>query len=315
MRIVVHMLCALLLAGLSVAQHPESTREDQATVFRKNVNLVNVSFTVKDKHDALIPNLSQDQFQVIEEGRPQEIKYFSAENNLPLTLGILIDTSESTQRMLPKEKIVAGDFLTQVLTDRDLGFVISFDVHVDLLEDVTSDVHRLRKGLDRAATHKPLPRRISGDNPRVLPKATLLYDAVYLGANEVLSKQAGRKAMVILTDGLDQGSQLQLRDALKAAHQADVVCYVLLLFDPVYGNDMVGMKQLTEQTGGRVISVSDPGKLGKAFAQISEELRSQYSIGYSPIENKHDGKFRHISIKSKDGYKVQARKGYYAPMD
>lgn len=307
----------LLAAACAVAQEPEATpiRPEGTPVFRKDVNLVTVVFTAKSKDGALIPNLTQDQFELTEEGKPQTIKYFWSENNIPLTLGILIDTSESMQRVLPKEKIVAGDFLGQVLTGNDLAFVVSFDIHVDLLEDITSDLPRLRKGLEGAAIHKPLPRRISGEGSRVLPKATLLYDAIYLGADEVLRKQAGRKAMVILTDGVDQGSQLQLKEALKAAQQADAVCYVLLLFDPLYGNDVVGMQQLTEQTGGRVIPVLDPNKLAKAFAQLSEELRTQYSIAYSPTDAKHDGKFRHISIHSKNGYKIQARKGYYAPLD
>jgi VWFA-related protein len=147
------------------------------------------------------------------------------------------------------------------------------------------------------------------------PKGTLLYDAVYLGSNDILSAQVGRMAMVILTDGVDEGSQMRLRDALEAAQKADVICYVLLMFDPRYGSDMSDMSHLTEQTGGRAISVGNPDKLGKAFAQISEELRTQYSMAYTPTNDKHDGSFRHIEVKSKDGYKIQARKGYYAPRD
>jgi VWFA-related protein len=135
------------------------------------------------------------------------------------------------------------------------------------------------------------------------------------GATDVLSKQDAGKVMVVLTNGVDQESNIELRDALKAAQQVDAVCFVLLLFNPPYGNDKVAMQQVAEQTGGRVIWVIDPGKFAKAFAQIFEELRSQNSLAYSPIDEKHDGKFRHISIKSKNGYKVQARKGYFAPPD
>jgi VWFA-related protein len=310
--------CAfLLLPGLSeTAQEPQAkpNRSDDAPVFHKDVNLVQVLFTVRDKHGSLVPNLAQDQFQVVEEGKPQEIKYFSAENNVPLTLGLLIDSSESTQSMLPQEKAASADFLAQALRPGDLAFVISFDINVDLQQDVTSEPSRLRQGLERAATHKPLSRRVSGESSRVLRKTTALYDAVYLGGNEVL-QQAGRKVMVVVTTGVDQGSKLRLGEALKAAQQADAVCYVLMLINPLYGNDMVAMQQLTEQTGGRVIQVIDPGKLSKAFAQVSEELHSQYSLGYRPIDEKHDGKFRHISIKSRNGYKIQARKGYYAPLE
>ena len=291
-------------------------------MFRKNVNLVNVFFTVKDKHGTLVPNLNKDQFEILENGKPQTIKYFSAETNQPLTLGILVDSSGSMQRMLPEEKIVAGDFLRQVLTDKDLAFVISFDISVDLLQDLTSDVHLLRTGLDKArinvgggSTPTGIPGVGQGPIPIHDPKGTLLYDGVYLAADEVLSKQVGRKAMVVLTDGVDQGSRLKLRDAIEAAQKADAICYVLVISDPQYGNDFGDMNDLAQQTGGRAITVNNPDKLGKAFKEISDELRSQYSLSYTSTDEKRDGRFRKIEVKSKDGYKVQARKGYYAPKD
>ena len=295
--------------------------KDQTPTFRKSVNLVNLFVNVKGKNGGMVPGLTQDHFEILEDGKPQTIKYFSAEINQPLTLGILIDSSLSMQRMLPEEKVVAGDFLRQVITDKDLAFVISFDISVDLLQDLTADVHLLRAGLDKARTNVGTggggyPGIGQGPFPMPAhPKGTLLYDAVYLGSNEILSAQVGRKAMVILTDGVDEGSQMKLRDALEAAQKADVICYVLLMFDPRYGSDMSDMSHLTEQTGGRAISVGNPDKLGKAFAQISEELRTQYSMAYTPTNDKHDGSFRRIEVKSKDGYKIQARKGYYAPRD
>jgi VWFA-related protein len=310
----------LTLPGLAQERAPAPAGQDQSPTFRKNVNLVNIFFTVKDKHGALLPNLSKEQFEVLEEGKPQAIKFFTAENNLPLTLGIMVDSSQSMERMLPEEKVVATDFLRKVLTDKDLAFVISFDISVDLLQDLTSDVHLLRSGLDKARINVGtggggFPGIGQGPIPISHPKGTLLYDAVYLGANDMLSKQVGRKAMIILTDGVDQGSQSKLRDALEAAQKADVICYVLLMFDPRYGSDMGDMSHLAEQTGGRAISVGNPDKLGKAFAEISNELRSQYSVGYTPTNDRHDGTFRKIEVKSKDGYKIQARKGYYAPVD
>lgn len=297
-----------------------SSQDQQTPVFRKNVNLVNLFFNVKDKHGALIPGLTQENFEVLEDGKPQTIKYFSAETNQPLTLGILIDSSLSMQKMLPEEKVIAGDFLRQVITDKDLAFVISFDISVDLLQDLTSNVRLLRSGLDKARInvgggYGGAPGIGQGPFPVSNPKGTLLYDGIYLGANDILSKQVGRKAMVILTDGVDQGSQVKLRQAIETAQKADVICYVLLLFDPQYGSDMHDMSQLAEQTGGRAISVGNPDKLGKAFSEISNELRSQYSAGYAPANDKHDGTFRKIEVKSKDGYKVQARKGYYAPQE
>ncbi len=313
---------ALLLTWPAMAQDnaPAAGAQDQTPTFRKNVNLVNLFFTVKDKHGALIPNLSKDQFEVLEEGKPQTIKFFTSENNLPLTLGMMIDSSQSMERMLPEEKVVAANFLRQVLTDKDLAFVISFDISVDLLQDLTADIHLLRTGLDKARINVGtggggFPGIGQGPIPVSHPKGTLLYDAIYLGANDMLSKQVGRKAMIILTDGVDQGSQVKLKEALEAAQKADVICYVLLMYDPRYGSDMSDMGHLAEQTGGRAISVGNPDKLGKAFSELSNELRSQYSLGYTPTNEKHDGTFRKIEVKSKDGYKIQARKGYYAPLD
>jgi VWFA-related protein len=318
------LVTALAIAGPAVAQQSGagtgSGGQEQTPTFRKSVNLVNVFFTVKDKHGALIPDLNKDHFDVVEEGQPQAIKFFTAESNLPLTLGIMIDSSMSMEKMLPEEKVVAADFLRKVLTDKDLAFVISFDINVELLQDLTSDQHLLRSGLEKARINVGtggggFPGIGQGPIPISHPKGTLLYDALYLGANDMLSKQVGRKAMIVLTDGVDQGSQEKLKDALEAAQKADVICYVLLLFDPRYGSDMSDMSHLAEQTGGRAISVGSADKLDKAFAQISSELRSQYSLAYTPTNEKHDGTFRKIEIKSKDGYKVQARKGYYAPND
>jgi VWFA-related protein len=316
-------MLALLAAcpGLAQEDKPPASRQDQIPTFRKNVNLVSLFFNVKDKHGGFVPGLTQDNFEVLEDGKLQTIKYFSAESNQPLTLGMMIDSSMSMQRMLPDEKVIGTDFLRQVVTDKDLAFVISFDISVDLLQDLTNDVHLLRSGLDKARTNVSggggggVPGIGQGPFPVSNPKGTLLYDAIYLGSNDILSQQVGRKAMIILTDGVDQGSRTKLREAIEAAQKADVIVYVLLLFDPRYGSDMSDMHQLAEQTGGRAISVGNTDKLGKAFSEISTELRTQYSLGYTPTNPKHDGTFRKIELKSKDGHKIQTRKGYYAPSE
>ena len=318
-------LCsALLLAFLipvsvfSQDTKSEDPQQENVPTFRKNVNVVNVLFTVKDHHGALIPNLPKEEFQVFENGRPQTTKYFSAETNLPLTLGLLIDSSGSMGRMLSTEKVVAADFFRQVITEKDLAFVISFDISVDLLQDLTSDTHLLRAGLEKARINVGggsggIPGLGQGPVPISHPKGTLLFDGAYLAADEILSRQVGRKAMVILTDGVDEGSRLKLKDAIEAAQKADTICYVLVISDPQYGSNMGDMHQLAEQTGGRAIAVNRPDKIGDAFAQIASELRSEYSLGYSPENSNHDGTFRKLEVKSKSGYKIQARKGYYAP--
>lgn len=302
---------------------PATIDDQPISTLKVNVNVVNVYCNVKDKRGALIPKLAKDDFQLYEDGVKQNIKYFSAESDQPLTLGILIDTSVSQQRVLPLEQDAGAQFLRQELRPKDLAFLISFDIDVDLLQDFTASSADLRKGLDRAhinaGTQMSGPIIGQGPFPTVgTPKGTLLYDAVYLAANEKLASEVGRKAMIILTDGEDEGSRLKIKDAIEAAQKADAICYVILIADRGFYGDIgysgdQKMRQLTEQTGGRVIEVrNNPEKLREAFDQIGNELRTQYGIGYTPLNAKKDGSFRKIEIRSKEGYKVQARRGYYA---
>src|SRR5215471_12471286 len=213
------VMLALMFGTLScLAQDDQKpvAGPDQMPTFRKNVNLVSLFFNVKDKHGGFVPELTAANFELREDGKPQTIKYFSAEANQPLTLGIMIDSSGSMQAMLPEEKVLAADFLRKVVTEKDLAFVISFDISVDLLQDLTTDMRLLRAGLEKARINVGggsggVPGIGQGPFPVSHPKGTLLYDAVYLGSNDILSKQVGRKAMIILTDGVDQGSRVKLR--------------------------------------------------------------------------------------------------------
>lgn len=313
----VFALSAVLVAVLFAQDVP---------VFRSEVGVVNIFFNVKDKHGLLIPNLSKDDFQLSEDGKPQTIKYFRLAADQPLTLGMLIDTSASQERVLQMEKEVGSDFLRQTLQKNDLAFVISFDVNVDLIQDFTASVHDLDDALVRtkinSGGNSPLgPFGGQGPVPQTsTPRGTLLYDAIYLASNEKLSNEVGRKAMIILTDGQDQGSREHINDAIEAAHKADTMCYVLLIADRgFYGGFGMGysgdreMRKLAEETGGRVIDVgNNQKKLKEAFDQISNELRTQYNIGYTSTNTKRDGTFRRIQIKARNEYKVQARAGYYA---
>jgi len=228
--------------------------------------------------------------------------------------------------VLQDEKIAGAQFLREVLRKYDLAFVISFYVNVDLLQDYTNDASMLRHAMDRAKFNSggaggglpglgggPLP---TSNNPR----GTLLYDAVYLAANEKLSKEVGRKAMILLTDGEDQGSQTRINQAIEYAQKADAIVYVIMIADRWFYGGMGysgdhQMKKLTEETGGRVINAGNkPEKLKEAFDQIATELRSQYNIGYTPTNNARDGSFRKVESKPKGkDLKIQARQGYYAP--
>ena len=298
--------------------------QEPTTTLKVNVNVVQLFFNVKEKHGGLVPNLTKNDFEIYEDGKPQTIKYFTAESNLPLTLGMMIDASGSQRNVIDMEKEVGGAFLRQILTDKDEAYVISFDITVDLLQDFTRDTHRLQAALNKAKVNVdytsggipgmgggPVPQH--GNSP-----GTLLYDAVYLSSHDMLSKEVGRKAMIILTDGQDEGSRLKLQDAIEASQKADAIVYVLLCADRgFYGgfgySGEGDMRKLTEQTGGRVINVGNKfDKLREAFDQIAAELRSQYNIGYTPTNEKKDGTYRKVEIKSKQGYKVQARAGYYA---
>src|ERR1700740_2490444 len=307
------------------AQQATPADQDQSMeTLKVRVNVVQLFFNVKDKKGALIPNQTKNDFDLLEDGKPQTIKYFTAETNLPLTLGILIDSSGSQARVLEMEKEVGGAFLNDILRDKDEAFVIAFDVNVDLLQDFTNDVRRLKAALNKAKINTGggsgggIPGLGGGPIPTSNPRGTLLYDAVYLAAHDELSHEVGRKAMILLTDGEDQGSQLRIRDAIEAAQKSDSICYVLLIADRGfygfggYSGDSE-MKKLANETGGRVIEVGNKfEKLKDAFEQIAKELRSQYNVGYTPTNATQDGTFRKIELRSKQGYKIQTRSGYYA---
>jgi VWFA-related protein len=310
-------------SGQSAAGQGSQDSQQPTETLKVNVNVVQLFFNVKDKHGTLIPNLTKDDFTIAEDGKPQTVKYFTAETNLPLTIGMMIDSSGSQRNVIDMEKEVGGAFLRQILTDKDEAYVISFDITVDLLQDFTRDVHRLQAALNKAKvnvdyTSGGIPGIGGGPVPQHNSPGTLLYDAVYLSSHDMLSKEVGRKAMILLTDGQDEGSRLKIQDAIEAAQKADAIVYVLLCADRgFYGgfgySGESDMRKLTEQTGGRVINVGNKfDKLRDAFDQIAAELRSQYNIGYTPTNTKRDGSYRKLEIKNKQNYKVQARAGYYA---
>jgi VWFA-related protein len=322
------LFLSIALPGCSFAQQttppPEQDQQDQPLeTLHVNVNVVNLYFNVKDKHGRLIPDLVKEDFLINEDGKPQTVKYFSKESDQPLTLGLLIDTSGSQQMVLGIEQSVGAQFLQQVLRPKDLAFLINFDVNVELDQDFTNNGQQLRKALNEVKINRGgggaqgIPGIGQGPFPTTNPRGTLLYDAIFLAADEKLKSEVGRKAMIILTDGEDQGSQEKIEGAIEAAQKSDAICYVLLIEDRgMYNGFGAGlMKKLAEQTGGRVIEVGNkPEKLRDALDQISNELRTQYFIGYAPTNQKRDGSYRKVEVKPKNGdYKIQARKGYYAP--
>jgi len=307
---------------------PPSRDERPVTTLKLGVNLVDLYFTVKDKNNELVPHLTRNDCKVEEDKVPQPLKNFVAETNQALTLGILLDTSGSQQRVLPLEQEAGSQFLQRVLRSKDEAFLVSFDVNVDLLQDYTNSAHLLAKALDKAEINTAggnggagIPGAGGGTVPTIGdPKGTLFYDAIKLAAEDKLNQESGRKAMIILTDGDDQGSRAKIGEAIAAAQKNNVIVYVILIADVMqYFNYNMGYygysaaKRVAEETGGRVINVGNNGKkLQDAFQQIEDELRTQYVASYTPTNTKLDSTFRHIAVQCGEGTKVQVRKGYYA---
>ena len=305
--IVSHLCIASLAGGLAFAA--------PAGQIRVQVNQVNVFATVRDKHKAIVTGLKQDDFQVYEDGQLQEITDFSAESNLPITLGMLIDTSGSEYYMLSAEKDAATRFFGRVLRKGDLGMVMTFDTDVDLLADFTDDRSVLNRAINRAQVNVPVGGIIvQGPLPTSGSGGTNFYDAVYLASHDKLSQEAGRKAIVVLTDAEDTGSKLKLQDAIEAAQRTDTVVHILLV--AADGGDLTVARRLTDETGGRTIIVRNEKNLEAAFDEISEELRSQYTLGYAPSNKAHDGSYRKIKVEMKNKeYSALTRRGYYAPSE
>jgi VWFA-related protein len=312
----------LLLAGpLGSAQEDQGLPTSGQTL-KVTSAVVNVYAVVRQKNGRVVPDLTKDAFLLEEDKQPQVIKYFARETDTPLTMGILVDTSPSQGRVLEVEKEEAKGFLRQVLRPKDLAFVVHFDVETELLQDLTADLRLLDKAIDEnvinggggGPTPGPFP---TGDRGG----ATHLYDAIYLSARELLKNEVGRKVLIMLTDGEDQGSRVQLEQALEAAQKSDVIIYSVAIIDRAfYSHDLSGfsgdsvLNKFSAETGGRVIEVNRVKDTSVAFQQIADELRTQYLLGYTPTNTKADGTFRRIQVRVSSGdYKISARRGYYAP--
>jgi VWFA-related protein len=282
------------------------------------IAVVNVFATVRDRHNAIVGDLTQDDFKVYEDGVEQKVAFFSKEVNMPISLALMMDTSGSMYYMLNAEKDAGSRFVQEVMHHKDEAIVMTFDTDVNLLADFTEDPAVLSRAIRRAeinvdatgvgGTGGTIPQRNGG--------GTNLYDAVYLAVHDELGPEVGRKAVVILSDCEDNGSKMSERDAIEAVQRGDAVAHIILISDPRategYGGGVA--QSLAQETGGRVISVHNENSLEKAFDVISEELRSQYVMGYYPTNTKRDGTFRKIKVEvTRPDTKVLARRGYYAP--
>jgi len=344
------------LASLPAARflrgQQNQTTAHPSTTYSATVKVVNLFATVRNKQGQIVNDLTQDDFTLDEEGRPQTIRYFSRETDLPLTLGLLVDTSGSQRTVLPAERTASFRFLDKVMReDKDQAFLIHFDFEVELLQDLTSSRETLRKacdmleiGMNRSQlTQRGQTPQGGGGNPGGGSQGrrrggTDLYDAVYLGSDEIMRKQHGRKALIILSDGVDTGSKLSLTDALESTERADTLIYSILFADPdAYGGfggfggrgmgrrgggqrgpaveDRDGKKvlqRLATETGGRFFEVSRKLPIDKVYEAIEEELRNQYSIGYTSDSTNPSSGYRRVHLDTKQkGLTVQTREGYY----
>ena len=316
--IAIILVCALLFApGI-----PKISAQDEPTI-KVEVQVVNILFNVRDKRGGLIGNLNKNDFTIFEDGKQQDIKYFNRETDLPLTIGLLIDVSASQGNLIEIEKNAAYQFFGTVLRKQDLAFLISFGAEADLLQDYTNSPKLLRAGLEGLQVNSDVGGLHPGPVPTISqPRGTILYDAVYLAAADQLKGQVGRKVLVLITDGEDQGSRYKIAQAIEAAQKADAIIYGFYYVDRAFymGQGMVfggvsdsELKRMAEETGGHVFHIDRKLTLQDAFNQLQDEMRSQYAIGYTPTNASKDGTFRRIEIRTNNkDWKVQARKGYYA---
>lgn len=305
----------------SSSQLPPKIEEDPS-VIKLDVGLVNILFNVRTKKGGLIPDLPKEEFTVFEDGQEQTIKAFTRESNLPLTIGLLVDVSRSQERLIGIEQAASRQFFTSVLKPKDLAFIISFGQDAELLQDFTNSGKLLSRALDGLRLSAPvMPPQASPVPGAYTPRGTILYDAIVLAAEDQLKGQVGRKVLVLITDGDDQGSRYTEKRAIEAAQRADAIIYSVYYVDRGFsqGRMMMGgggesaLRHMSDDTGGRVYTVDRGHSLAEIYNEIERDVRSQYSLAYAPIRSTQDGTFRKVEIKtSNKEFKVQARKGYYA---
>jgi VWFA-related protein len=318
----------LAISATLFAQTPTPAKPDQdaPTTIKVDVDIVNILASVRDKRGGLVSNLEKKDFTIFEDGKQQEIKYFTRETDVPLTIGLLVDVSGSQRNLIDIERNAASEFFGQVLRKKDEAFLISFGEEAELLQDYTSSPRLLTEGLRGLRVSSGVGGIGPGPVPTAGgPRGTVLYDAVYLAANDKLKTEVGRKAIVVITDGVDQGSRLTINQAVEAAQKSDAVIYCIDYSDPgAYGGGfgminlgggagVSAMRKMSEETGGHMYKVDRKHSLDQVFKELQDEMRSQYSIAYTPTNDRKDGTYRKLDIKlSNKDLKAQARKGYYA---
>ena len=305
--------------------------KDEDEVIKVDTDVVNVLFTAQDRNRRLLTSLKQEDVKIFEDGKPQEITAFSRQVDLPLSLAILIDVSVSQQRTLPEEKAAAISFLeTVVRPTKDEVSIISFTGESTLEQGMTNNLVRLRRAVERVQFVPPSgfvgsgvytgTPPISGDNQAV-QGSTAIWDAIWVTSDEILgpAPERTRRAIILLTDGVNTYGKKKLDEAVQAALKSEAIIYSVGIGDNFYsGVDKGSLNKISERTGGRAYFPRDERELRDAFAQIQEEMRSQYLLAYEPTNQARDGSYRKIEIQltnaqlQKDKIKVTHRQGYFA---
>ncbi len=277
-------------------------------VFKLDIKVVNILANVLSRNHEIISNLTKNDFTVLENGRPQTIRYFVRQSDLPITIGLMVDTSMSQQRVLNAERGASFRFLDQVLREsKDHVFILQFDLNIQFRQPLTSS----RRDLDSALSFVDTPTR-----KQLMAQSgggTLLFDAVITASNDVMKTQTGRKALIILSDGEDFGSEASLSDAIEAAQRADTLIYAILFSDSNSAEGRRAMVRMAKETGAGFFEVSKKQGIEQIFDIIQDELRSQYSLGYVSDVPVRISEFRKIQLMTKQkGLTVQARDRYWA---
>lgn len=316
---------------VKAAPTPTPAPSDEDEVVKVDTDAVNVLFTAQDKNRRLLTSLKPEDVRILENGEPQQIEAFNRQVDLPLSLAILIDVSASQERTLPEEKEAAISFLENVIRPtKDEVSVISFTGESTLEQGMTNNLTRLRRAVDKVQFVPPSgyigggvvtgTPPISGGNSAAFG-STAIWDAIWVTSEEVLgpAPDKTRRAIILITDGVNTYGQKKLDDAVQASQKAEAVIYSIGIGDRYYdGVDTGVLKKVSERTGGRAYFPRDENELREAFKQIQEEMRSQYLIAYEPTNSKKDGSYRTIEIQlvnpelNKEKVKITHRQGYFA---
>ncbi|HEY3838443.1 MAG TPA: VWA domain-containing protein [Bryobacteraceae bacterium] len=308
-------LLAAASATASLRAQSQSDTPQGDAIFTSAVKVVNTLATVQTKQGKLINDLTKDDFTLSEDGRPQNIRYFSQQTDLPLTIGLMVDTSMSQGRVMNDERGASTQFLDQMFREnKDHVFLMQFDMTIRLRQPLTGSLKPLYDVLPFVDT--PTRKELSNGGSA----GTLLFDSMVKAANEIMKPLQGRKALIVLSDGVDVGSDSTAADAVDAAQRADTLIYSIEFSDASYYGGFVGgnegrnaLMKMANETGGAFFSVNKKVSINQIFSLIESELRNQYSIGYISDKPCTISEFRKLQLQVKQkGLIVQARNRYWA---